>query len=196
MLRNQITELYYLTPIANLSSISTRGLLSKQRAAKIRSTVSIANQDVQNRREAKAVPRGRPLHEYVNFYINVRNPMMYCQQGTMDTVCVVRVSSDVLDLPGVVITDRNAAADMARFTGSPAGLAYVDFDITFARYWTHADYILQRDHKQRMCAEVLVPDQVKVEHLIGCYVRGPQAASAVKQQSHLPTSINGNLFFS
>jgi len=122
--------------------------------------------------------------------------MMYCQQGSMDSICVIRVSLDVLDLANVVITDRNAAAEIARFTTSPDGLATLDYDIVFAQYWTHPDPIAQSDHKQRMCAEVLVPDRVGVEHLLGCYVRGPVGLAALQQQCHLPVQINRNLFFS
>jgi hypothetical protein len=146
-----VEELHYLTPISNLSSISRLGLLSHQRASRLKQIASIANQDVQDRRQAKSVPRGRPLHEYVNLYINGRNPMMYCQIGRLDSVCVIRVSPEVLSLPGVVITDRNAAADLARFAPSPSGLSRIDSEITFARYWTHpGDPIAERDHKQRM----------------------------------------------
>src|SRR5271168_3858043 len=115
MRRSEITELHYLTPIANLPSILRSGLLSHKLAASIKSASSIANPDVQARRSVKKVPMGRPLHEYVNLYVNGRNPMLYWQMGTMGTVCVLQVNVGVLDLPGVVITDRNAATQNARF---------------------------------------------------------------------------------
>ena len=178
MRREELEELHYLTPICNLPSIVAHGLLSHKRAAQLTDVVSIADNEVQDRRRVKQVPQGRPLHEYVNLYLNGRNPMMYRQTGIMKTVCVVRVNVAVLDLPNVVITDRNAAADRARFFASPGGLAQIDRSITFATYWTHpGDYLAEREHKARMCAEVLVPDYVPANYILGCYVTVPLASN-------------------
>jgi hypothetical protein len=197
MQRQDVQELHYLTAIANLASIEKFGILSHERASRLPNCVSIANQEVQDRRKAKAVPMGRPLHQYVNLYLNGRNPMMYCQLGVMDTVCVVRVDPAVLDLPNVVITDRNAAADLARFAASPQGLAHVDQAVTFARYWTHpGDPIAEKDHKQRMCVEVLVPDAVDATHILGCHVRGPIGMAAVSGQCKISVTVKRDLFFS
>jgi len=134
-----VAELYYLTPISNLASIFGRGILSHNRAAKIRGAVSIADPDVQKIRGAKLVPRGRPLWDYANLYINVRNPMMFRRR--FEPVCVVRIDASVLFLPDVVITDRNAASGGVRFAAAPAGLSIVDKEKTFAMNWKHPENV-------------------------------------------------------
>ena len=55
------------------------------------------------------------LHEYANLYLCARNPMLYKRRESHGTLCVLRVSTDVLDLPGVVLTGGNAASDYTAF---------------------------------------------------------------------------------
>ena len=108
------------------------------------------------------VPGGRPLHEYVNLYINGRNPMMFtvAVAGNVDDLCLLRIGCEVLDIPGVVVTDCNASTDYVRFSDVDNGLARLDQGRLFAQYWTHSDPVEHRRHKALMCAEVLVPDLV------------------------------------
>jgi hypothetical protein len=196
MVLAELAELHYLTPITNLPSIIRYGILSHKNAASLKGVVSIADNEVQERRKVKRVPQGRPLHEYANLYLNGRNPMMYRQTGTMGEVCVIRISTGVLHLPGVIITDRNAAADQARFWPSPTGLAQIDKTFTFAKYWTHpGDYLAERDHKARMCAEVLIPDRVETSHILGCHVNGFSALEVVNSLCDMPVKVNRNVFF-
>ena len=110
------------------------------------------------------VPGGRPLHEYVNLYICARNPMMFKLKGEHGALCILRVSTDVLDLPDVVVTDRNAASEYVRFGPAPAALSLVDRELVFARYWVHGDLIEEWRRKSIKCAEVLVPDRVDAMH--------------------------------
>jgi len=74
MNRTDLQELHYITPIANLPSIRQHGLLSHNRVKKLPSQ-SIAMPEIQERRERVQIPGGQPLHNYVNFYINARNPI-------------------------------------------------------------------------------------------------------------------------
>lgn len=190
-----ITELFYLTPISNLASIFSRGILSHHRAAKVRGAKSIADPNVQDIRSTKVVPRGRPLWDYANLYINVRNPMMFVRR--FEQVCVVRVDRSVLNLPDVVVTDRNAAARAARFAPAPGGLSIVDQNLTLALSWKHPDDLMREwDHKARMCAEVLIPDVVDAQAILGVYVANETRVAAVQNQcGRLPT-IKGSMFFS
>ena len=191
----EIQELYYLTPISNLASIFSRGILSHNRAAKLRNSVSIADPDVQQIRSTKVVPCGRPLWDYANLYINVRNPMMFRRR--FEQVCVVSVDRAVVDLPDVVVTDRNAASGGVRFAASPNGLSIVDKDLTFAMSWKHPeDERREWDHKARMCAEVLVPDLVDLRHILGVYVPNASRVAAVQNQCGRLAKIKGAMFFS
>jgi len=195
MERSELTELHYITPIANLPSILRLGILSHNRAKRIEHQ-SVAMNEIQDRRAKVIVPGGRRLHEYVNLYICARNPMMYKRQAQFKELCVLRVSPDVIDLPGVVITDGNASGDYVRFSAAPKGLAVVDRDWTFADDWRDPDEIQYFRKKAAKCAEVLVPDQVKADYIIGAYVACQESQESIKDLvKQLSVVINSHLFF-
>lgn len=75
MQRNELSELHFITPILNISSILTHGILSHTLAKKI-GHHSIAMQEVQDRRKKVTIPGGKLLHDYANLYICARNPML------------------------------------------------------------------------------------------------------------------------
>ena len=159
-------------------SVLEHGILSHSEAGPLQ-PVSVAKQDVQDLRSDVKVPNGRDLHDYTNLYFNGRNSMMYSitkSQG-VDEICLLRVDVAVLDLPGTVITDCNAASNYVRFSEPTTGLSRIDKDELFSTYWTHSDQVQEWRHKSRMCAEVLVPDRVEPSKIIGAYV-GSDAALA------------------
>jgi len=131
MNRNDLLELHYITEISNVALIMAYGILSHKRAGRVKHN-SVAMEEIQDRRKRKAVPGGRPLHEYVNLYICARNPMLYKLRSKHAELCVLRINTDVLDLPGVVITDGNASSDYALSRAAPQGLKIVDHALTFA----------------------------------------------------------------
>jgi hypothetical protein len=196
MRRDQLPELHYIAPLENIRSIMDRGILSHRRAARI-DHQTVALEEVQERRDQRGVPRARPLHHYINLYICARNPMMYKRKEMHARLCVLRINTRVLDWPGVVITDRNAARDFARFLPSPSGLAVIDRDMVFAEDWRHpGDPIAFRRHRGIMCAEVLVPDSVDTDQIAGAYVSCPEAASALRRLApELRITVNSHLFF-
>jgi hypothetical protein len=173
-----------------------RGILSHRRAAQL-AHKSVAMQVIQDRRAGKPVPGGRPLHDYVNLYFNPRNKMMSRVRGQHRSLCVLRVTPAVLDLPGVVIADQNASSRYALFLGSPQGLKKLDFSEVFAEDWRHpGDQIREWKHGSIVCAEVLVPDRVDFRHIVGAFVSCTDAAANFEgHQSGLSCSVNSRLFF-
>lgn len=198
--RANLTELGYITAIANLRSICEHGILSNRLADSL-DHIDVSMAVIQDRREGKLVPdvriaKGRPLHEYANLYICPRNPMLYVRSAQHEELCVLRVSSAVLKLPGVVVADGNASSDYTRFDAAPEGLAYVDEEMTFAEFWTDPNTYVYWEKKRRKCAEVLVPDRVDPEYITGAYVsgaRGRRACEAVPVP--WPVTVNAELFF-
>lgn len=193
--RSDLEELHFITPIANVPSIIAHGILCK-RKAKLLKPVSIAMEEIQEIRANKAVPGGRPLHDYANLYICARNPMLYKRAGRHLELCVLRIDPAVLDQTGVVIADGNAASSYTAFWPAPAGLTKIDKELVFAEYWTDRDQILKW-HKTRVkCAEVLVPDQVDSRFIIGAYVSCQEAAEGLRNTGgDLTIIIDGHLFF-
>lgn len=193
--RARVTELHYMTTLGNLASIMKYGLLSHTHAARIPHE-SIASESVQDKRAPKHIPNGRPLHEYVNTYFDARNAMMYDRRSTPNLL-VLRIDPAVLDVPGAVISDGNAATGNTAFYASPAGLAYLDEDRVYAVWWTNTDDPwLRREWKRQRQAEVLVPDRIPPEYIWGCYVRYKQMLTPCSQVSAtLNVEVGARVFF-
>jgi len=127
--------------------------------------------------------------------------MLRRRQAQHVELAVFRVSPQVLDLPGVVISDGNASSKYTRFAPAPGGLSIVDRDMVFAEYWTHPDDIIAEwRHKSIKCAEVLVPDQVNPNLIVGAYVSCEESAGTIREHfssvgASLEASIDRHLFF-
>lgn len=185
--REHLSELHCIQPIANVRSILNLGILSHERADGVPHD-SVAMEEIQDRRSRVTVPgTGRKLHTYANLYINGRNKMMYklvryTQDVSHTGLCLLRVSTDVLDLDGVVIADRNASTDLVRFAPSPGGLGNIIKDLVFAQYWNHDDPMAKQRHGAIVCAEVLVPDSVAPEYIEGAYVSCAASAATLRNE--------------
>ena len=184
-------------PMINIGSVIAHGILSYERAAKLPHR-SVALQPVQDRRDQKHVPGhgGLKLHQYANLYFHARNPMLHKRLREASTLCVLRVSTQVLTLQGAVITDQNAASDYVRFL-APAQWPLLDFDDIFAMDWRHPDdQIAYWRHKSRKCAEVLIPHRVEPRFVIGAYVIDAAAAARMTASGcSLPITVDPVLFF-
>jgi hypothetical protein len=122
----RVTELHCIMPMANIASVMRHGILSYERAAKL-AHHSVALQPVQDKRDQKHVPGGMKLHQYANLYFHARNPMLFKRLSEVDSLCVLRVSKEVLGIKGAVISDQNAASDYVRFL-DPSQWKFLAFD--------------------------------------------------------------------
>lgn len=194
MIRDRLPELHFITPIANVRSILELGILAHTHAERFQHQ-SIAMHEVQGRRASVAVPgTGKKLHDFANLYICARNPMLYKRR--YQEVCVLAVSTDVLDIPGVIVTDSNAASYYVSFRPAIAGLSHVDHELTFAEDWTDSDQIHYWRKKAAKCAEVVVPNLVEPRYVLHAYV----ASADLKQQmdaldTRLTVRVDKHLFF-
>lgn len=189
----RVTELHCIMPIGNIASVMHHGILSHEQAAKLPHH-SVAMQEIQDRRDQKAVPNGLRLHQYANLYFHARNPMLFKRRN--EEVCVLTLSTMVFGLPAVVITDQNAASDYARFL-SPTQWRVLEFDDIFSLDWRHPDdeYRYYR-HKSRKCAEVLVPRKVSANLITGAYSPDNATRDSLKRTGFsLPITVNPNFFF-
>jgi len=196
MNRSDITELHYITLIANVPSIVEHGILSNTRAADVPHQ-SLAMAEVQERRRPKQIPGGRRLHEYVNLYFDAHNPMLSRRRLRNNEICILRVDPAVLDVAGVIVADRNASSKWVGFFPVPAGLQAIDRERIFDTHWIHPDdrYDEWR-HKSEKCAEVLVPDRVQPELIVGACVANQAALSRYQALNvQLPVRIKPGIFF-
>jgi hypothetical protein len=137
------------------------------------------------------------LHQYANLYFCARNPMLYLRLNQKDSLCILRVSKEILKCEGIVISDRNASAyDYVKFYESPKGLHHIDFDLVFAEYWTDTDKFEYMRKKSIKCAEVLVPHCVEAGYIEGAYVANETAKVNLENKGFSkPIAINAHMFF-
>jgi hypothetical protein len=138
--RSRVRELHYITHISNVASILDQGILSHRLARRrARAHITVANAEIQEVRAAKRVPIGdssRALHDYANLYVHARNAMLLVLLGSYEgDLTVLAIDSRVLDLDGVVIADRNAAAMIARFDPAMVGIEQLDEAAVYAEWW-------------------------------------------------------------
>jgi hypothetical protein len=105
------------------------GILSHELSKKLPHK-SVAMQEIQYKRKNKKIPGARKLHQYANLYFDAHNPMLSRRRDQNNQICVLRIDISVLDLPNVIITDRNAASGYVRFypekEGEPATMLCMD----------------------------------------------------------------------
>ena len=196
MKRADVKELHYITLIANAPSIMQRGILSNELSKKVPHD-SLAMEEIQTKRKNKRIPGARRLHQYVNLYFDAHNPMLSKRRNQNDQICILRVNASVLDLPGVIISDQNAASSYVRFFPVAAGLAALDKDKVFATFWLHPENQIEEwAHSSVKCAEVLIPDRVETKYVIGAYVANETALKAFQRLCiQLTASIRNDIFF-
>jgi hypothetical protein len=122
--------------------------------------------------------------------------MMYKRKDQAESLCVLRVSRSVLNLDNVVLADQNASSDYVRFL-SPAQIRHINLDQVYALDWRHqGDQIAYFRHKATKCAEVLVPNVVAPELIVGAYVVNARARNALLATGFSQEiQINAQLFF-
>jgi len=191
----RVTEFHCIMPIANVPSVMVHGILSHERAARL-DHHSVAMEEIQDRRDKVQIPGGMRLHQYANLYFHARNPMMFKRKDQADSLCILRVSRNVLRLDRVVLADQNASSEYVRFL-SPDQIRFINLDLVYAADWRHpGDQIAYFRHKATKCAEALIPNAVSPELIIGAYVVNQQAKDSLLVQGfNREIQINPQLFF-
>lgn len=147
---------YHMTHKKNIFNIFRHGLLSHNYAHnKGIVKVDISDHDVNDRRTRKDPFYNKSLHDYVPFYINPKNPMLYVRKADQDDILLIGVKPMKLLNRSFLVTDGNAASDGTSFSDSATFLASLDWQVLKADYWNSF-----QDGKRKRCAEVLIPNSV------------------------------------
>lgn len=190
-----VEEFQCIMPIRNIPSVMEHGIISHDLAERS-AHESVALEAVQGQRVGKQIPGGGKLHSYANIYFHARNPMMSRRRDQADKLCVLRVKTDVLSIPGTVITDQNAASRYVKFL-PPSALWMLDLAYIYAADWKHPDdQIADWKHSSAKCAEVLVPERVSSEYLTGAYVVNKKSLEELQEIGFtLPITVESDMFF-
>lgn len=190
----QCVSFYNIMPLDNIPSVIENGILSFYKSRSICHT-SIALTPVQERRELVTIPNGGKLHSYANLYFTYHNPMMYARKDQAETLCVLAITLDVINIPGCILSDRNAAADLVKFYSPEVGLDKIDFDTVYAESWVDPENYYS-PKKQIKCAEILIPDCVPFAYIKGAYVLNETSKQQLIQKGFSkPIKVNRHVFY-
>lgn len=122
--------------------------------------------------------------------------MMYKRRNQAEEVCVLAIDNKVLDIAGCVVTDQNAASSMVRFYDAGTGIEVVDFDRVFADNWIHENVYETAMHKKIKCAEILIPEKISFDYVVGAYVVSENAKSELlKRGFDKKIAVKASAFF-
>ena len=177
-----MSEIFHMTDRNNLQNILLHGLHNHYNTYK---QVDISNQEVNARREKVECIYGHKIHDYIPFYFNPRNAMLYKNRNNARVVILgfdVRVIKDHRN--GFLISDRNASADEAKFSRYLPDLQdinFINFDEVFSQRWCN-NGVRYDDIKQNMMAEVLINDVVYSRYIRSIYVKDQASKKAIEEQ--------------
>lgn len=177
-----MSEIFHMTDRNNLQNILLHGLHNHYNTYK---QVDISNQEVNARREKVECIYGHKIHDYIPFYFNPRNAMLYKNRNNARVVILgfdVRVIKDHRN--GFLISDRNASADEAKFSRYLPDLQdinFINFDEVFSQRWCN-NGVRYDDIKQKMMAEVLINDVVYSRYIRSIYVKDQASKKAIEEQ--------------
>lgn len=179
---DKMSEIFHMTDYNNLKNILLHGLQNHYNAYK---KVDISNREVNDRREKVEHIYGRKIHDYVPFYFNPRNAMLYKNRNNARVVILgldVRVIKDHRN--GFLISDRNASADEAKFSRYLPDLQnpnFINFNDVFSQRWCN-NGVRYDDIKQKMMAEILIDDVVYSRYIRSIYVKNQMCKKAIEDQ--------------
>ncbi len=155
------SNLYHMTHIDNLSSIFEHGLLAHNNSCQ---KVDISNQSVNARRASIYEPIfNRSLHDYVPFYFNPRNAMLYKTQIEYGrNIVILTFDSEILLQENSLFTMGNAASRSTRYSNDIDKLETFNWNLIFSRSWNG----YPKHVKQAMMSEVLVYKKQSLKKLM------------------------------
>ena len=194
MNRCDVAELHFITYIENVPSILKRGILSHNISRNINFR-DISESGVQELRAKKKIPgTNKSLHDYANLYFDAHNPMLSARRSENNEICVLRIKNTVLNIGDVIITDKNAARE-CWFKTVDEGLPLLNKSEIYATFWIYDNLIKYDKHKGIKCAEVLFPDCVHPDYIIGAYVANSIAFENLCNLLDINVIIKSELFF-
>lgn len=155
-----IHYLEHMVHYSNLESIISNGLLSHNQAYQkglIKKDISM--DEVQRWRERKSIrvnDKVLNLHDFVSFYFNTKNPMLYRRKNIQDELAILLVDTDVLNWDYSIFTDGNAASKNTKFFGGLSKLDNVPLELIFSGSWNNSDPDVKKENVRKMCSEALI----------------------------------------
>jgi hypothetical protein len=189
-LERRFALFYHMTHVNNIEGICRHGLLSlsKVRGQNL-SFKDISDPGAQRWRDRRETVYGRPIHDYVPFYLNPKNPMQFRRREMLQELVLVEVHRSVLAGREYVYSDGNAASRATRFSDDVLLIGTCVEALT-AEYWTEIE-----DGKRRRCAEVLIYSHIEPRSINRLICMNDQMVERLMAFVGLPVVADRTLFF-
>ena len=180
--------IYHMTHYQNIKSILDNDLQSHNNDLV---EEHIDNAEVNNRRNRKEPINGKNLHDYVPFYFNPKNPMLYVNKENQEDIVILAFSRKLFLKNKVIFTDGNAAVSTTKFFEDLQDLDKLNWNCLHTTYWNDC-----RDGKREVMAEILIPNQADINNLIKIYCYNKETKDYILDfNKDLDVEINKKLYF-
>jgi tetratricopeptide (TPR) repeat protein len=180
-----IEYLYHMTHKSNLENILTNGLLSHNTAYSRGLTKTDISDERVNRRRDR-------VHNFVPFYFNPKNPMLYKRKSMQSEIIILCVDRNLLQAD-LKFTDGNAASSSTKFYSNIKDLEKLNWSIINSDYWS--DFI---DGKRIRCSEILIPNEVKTDSIKKIFCFNSETEDYVKNKVggfEIAVTVNQDFYF-
>ncbi|MCQ8879692.1 DUF4433 domain-containing protein [Pseudoalteromonas shioyasakiensis] len=195
--RVNISYLMHITHIANLQGILSKGLLNHNNKAQ---KVDISNGLVNARRAKKEPIYKYSVHDYVPFYFNVKNAMLFqVQKEFGEEVIILSFRKEIIASPKVIFSRGNASSLSTTFTPDINELAFFNWSKVFSSSWSQ-NGVIDLELKSIMMSECLVYEKVDINNLYCIYCQNVIVQQRVKNlcednKIDIGVVVDSKLFF-
>lgn len=153
-------RLFHMTHIDNLPHILEQGLLSHSKVSKY---INISDRNVNSLRDRTEHYHNFKIHDYVPFYFNPRNAMLYrMQKEHHDKIVILEVDKKIVIKDYTLFSMRNAARKDSKLISCKYDLLNFPWSDIYADSWT-VNGISNDDKKSIMQSECLISNHVPVD---------------------------------
>lgn len=198
----RISYLEHILHHTNLENVFLHGVLSHNRAYELGFIQrDISMDEVQARRQIrriKVLNNRYFVHDFVSFYFNSRNPMLYRRKDMQDELVIILIDADIiLKTPErnpdqwAIYTNGNAASKVTRFYFGES-LSAIPLELIFSGSWNDPDENVKSENKRKMCSEVLIYPIVNTTQIRKIICPTNSIKNYVDQLKSRITSVNLN----
>lgn len=162
----RLTYIEHIIHHTNLDNVFLHGIMSHNKAYEngfIQRDISM--DEVQARRHMRRIrvlDKRYFVHDFVSFYFNSKNPMLYRRKDIQDELVIILINADIiLKTPDkspdqwAIYSNGNAASKATKFYYGNS-LPAVPLDLIFSGSWNDPDEEIKSENKRKMCSEVLI----------------------------------------
>jgi len=180
-----------MTHIDNLQNILKYGLLAHNNKAV---SNKIDNPEVNDRRNFIEPLYHKNVHNYVPFYFNPKNAMLYVNKEKQNFLVILVFNNKLIYQEGTLFTDGNASVNGTVFYKDIKDLYKLNWKCLKSQYWNDFE-----DGKRLMMSEILVPNKVDITQLkkiycINYHIKG-YIDNLLINYSNIIVEVNTEIFF-